>query len=84
MGRQECLWGRCEHEVALLNAQGRITSKDKPWELAGQIAVGGKEGGRWMVWGGPNSWWSEELSIERHLYLEREAILDAKLNSHSG
>lgn len=45
MGRQECLWGRCEHEVALLNAQGRITSKDKPWELAGQIAVGGKEGG---------------------------------------
>lgn len=80
MGRQECLWGRCKHEVALLNAWGRITSKGKPWELAGQIAVGGEKGGR----GVPNSRWSEVLSIERHLYLEKEAILDAKLNSHSG
>lgn len=72
MGRQECLWGRCEHEVALLNAQGRITSKDIPWELAGQIAVGGKEVGGLGGGGTLNLWWSEELSMERHLYLERQ------------
>lgn len=74
MGRKECLWGRCEHEVALLNARGRIISKDKPWELAGQIAVGGKESG-WVGvlrgGGGLKSRWSEELSTERHRYLER-------------
>lgn len=28
-----------EHEVVLLNAWGWITSKDKPWELAEQIAA---------------------------------------------
>lgn len=44
--------GGCEHGVALPNARGRITSKDEPWELAGQIAAG-KGGGRWRV-----SWWA--------------------------
>lgn len=34
---QECLWGRCKHEVAPLNARGRIASNGQPWELAGQI-----------------------------------------------
>lgn len=30
----------CEHRVELPNTQGWITSKGKPWELAGQIAAG--------------------------------------------
>lgn len=35
----------CDYGVALPNAWGQITSKDKPWELAGQIAAE-KEGER--------------------------------------
>lgn len=43
--------------------------------------VGGSEGGA----GWPNSYWSEGLPVERHLYLEKEAISDAgPLNSQSG
>lgn len=44
MGRLGRPLGGCEYGVAVPNAWGRITSKDKPWELAGQIAAG-KEGG---------------------------------------
>lgn len=64
---QECLWGRCKHEVAPLNIRGQIASNDQPWELAGQI-----EARACVCVCVTNS--ARCLSSERHLYLEKEPV----------
>lgn len=67
VGRQGRPLGGCEHGVALPNAQGRITSKDKPWELAGQIAAGRRTEGE----GAAVRECRERLSEQSHLYFRR-------------
>lgn len=75
MGRQGRPLGGCEHGVALPNARGRITSKDKPWELAGQIAAGRglgetRGGGVCVV----VRECGESLSEQSHLYFRRQRL----------
>lgn len=74
---QECLWGRCKHEVAPLNVGGQSFQ----WPTMG---AGGTEWSVCMCVRVCVTNSARCFSAERHLYSEEEAVSDTKLNSGSG